>query len=142
MAAGGGLPARFQPGDRLVSGQLDAVDLVGVLDQDDVLGCLPSRALDLFVAGDIDMMINWQITAYDERLGVLFTPYMVTSWDEAFEAYKPGGWVNDMLVGIYDDLGLKFFGPWPEGFNGIASAAGLAKMTTSSSFRRNTASLR
>ncbi|MEQ8291273.1 MAG: TRAP transporter substrate-binding protein DctP [Roseovarius sp.] len=81
-----------------------------------------AEVFDLFVAGDIDMMINWPITAYDERLGVLFTPYMVTSWEEAFEAYKPGGWVNNMLVGIYDDLGLKFFGPWPEGFNGIASA--------------------
>ena len=81
-----------------------------------------AEVFDLFVAGDIDMMINWPITAYDERLGVLFTPYMVTSWEEAFEAYKPGGWVNDMLVDIYDDLGLKFFGPWPEGFNGIASA--------------------
>ena len=81
-----------------------------------------AEVFDLFIAGDIDMMINWPITAYDERLGVLFTPYMVTSWEEAFEAYKPGGWVNDMLVGIYDDLGLKFFGPWPEGFNGIASA--------------------
>lgn len=81
-----------------------------------------AEVFDLFVAGDIDMMINWPITAYDERLGVLFTPYMVTSWEEAFEAYKPSGWVNDMLVGIYNDLGLKFFGPWPEGFNGIASA--------------------
>lgn len=80
-----------------------------------------AEVFDLFVAGDIDMMINWPITAYDERLGVLFTPYMVTDWDEAFEAYAPGGWVNEILVGIYDDLGLKFFGPWPEGFNGIAS---------------------
>ena len=80
-----------------------------------------AEVFDLFVAGDVDLMINWPITAYDERLGVLFTPYMVTSWEEAFEAYKPGGWVNEMLVGIYDDLGLKFFGPWPEGFNGIAS---------------------
>ncbi|RMC31629.1 TRAP transporter substrate-binding protein DctP [Paracoccus alkanivorans] len=80
-----------------------------------------AEVFDLFIAGDVDMMINWPITAYDERLGVLFTPYMVTSWEEAFEAYKPGGWVNEMLVGIYDDLGLKFFGPWPEGFNGIAS---------------------
>ncbi|HEV7414611.1 TRAP transporter substrate-binding protein DctP [Tianweitania sediminis] len=80
-----------------------------------------AEVFDLFVAGDVDLMINWPITAYDERLGVLFTPYMVTSWEEAFEAYKPGGWVNTMLVGIYDDLGLKFFGPWPEGFNGVAS---------------------
>lgn len=80
-----------------------------------------AEVFDLFIAGDIDMMINWPITAYDERLGVLFTPYMVTSWEEAFEAYKPGGWVNSMLVDIYKDLGITFFGPWPEGFNGIAS---------------------
>lgn len=80
-----------------------------------------AEVFDLLVAGDVDMMINWPITAYDERIGVLFTPYMVFSWEEAFEAYRPGGWVNEMLVGIYDDLGLKFFGPWPEGFNGIAT---------------------
>lgn len=80
-----------------------------------------AEVLDLLVAGDLDMMINWPVTSYDERLGVLFTPYMVTSWEEAFEAYKPGGWVNEMLVDIWADLGIKFFGPWPEGFNGIAS---------------------
>ena len=26
-----------------------------------------------------------------------------------------------MLGGIYSDIGLKFFGPWPEGFNGVAT---------------------
>lgn len=80
-----------------------------------------AEVFDLFVAGDVDLMLNWPITAYDERLGVLFTPYMVTSWEEALTAYGPGGWVNNLLGGIYDDLGLVFFGPWPEGFNGIAS---------------------
>ncbi|MDO5758503.1 MAG: TRAP transporter substrate-binding protein DctP [Rhodobacterales bacterium] len=80
-----------------------------------------AEVLDLLVAGDLDLMINWPVTSYDERLGVLFTPYMVTSWDEAFEAYKPGGWVNEVLKDIWADLGVKFFGPWPEGFNGIAS---------------------
>ncbi|MCQ0090844.1 TRAP transporter substrate-binding protein DctP [Roseovarius sp. M141] len=80
-----------------------------------------AEVLDLLVAGDLDMMINWPVTSYDERLGVLFTPYMVTSWEEAFEAYKPGGWVNEVLTDIWADLGIKFFGPWPEGFNGIAS---------------------
>lgn len=80
-----------------------------------------AEVLDLLVAGDVDMMINWPVTSYDQRLGVLFTPYMVTSWEEAFEAYKPGGWANEMLVDIWADLGIKFFGPWPEGFNGIAS---------------------
>jgi len=80
-----------------------------------------AEVLDLLVAGDLDMMINWPITAYDERLGVLFTPYMVTSWEEALEAYQPGGWVNEVLTDVWADLGVKFFGPWPEGFNGVAS---------------------
>lgn len=80
-----------------------------------------AEVFDLFVAGDVQLMLNWPITAYDERLGVLFTPYMVFTWEEALEAYRPGGWVNGMLGGIYEDIGLKFFGPWPEGFNGIAS---------------------
>ncbi|MEP3328903.1 TRAP transporter substrate-binding protein DctP [Sedimentitalea sp.] len=80
-----------------------------------------AEVLDLLVAGDLDMMINWPITAYDERLGVLFTPYMVTSWEEALEAYQPGGWVNEVLTEVWADLGVKFFGPWPEGFNGVAS---------------------
>ena len=67
-----------------------------------------AEVLDLLVAGDLDMMINWPITAYDNRLGVLFTPYMVRSWDEAFDAYKPGGWVNEILTGVFADLGLRY----------------------------------
>ncbi len=79
------------------------------------------EVFDLFVANDVNLMINWPMTSYDERMSVLYTPYMVFSWDEALEAYKPGGWINGMLDGIYADLGLKFFGAWPEGFNGVAS---------------------
>lgn len=79
------------------------------------------EVFDLHVAGDVDLMINWPITAYDRRIGVIYTPYMVFTWDEALEAYKPGGWINGMLDGIYQDIGLKFFGAWPEGFNGVAT---------------------
>ena len=52
------------------------------------------EVFDLFVAGEVDLMLSWPSTSYDKRIGILNTPYMVTSWDEAFEAYKPGGWVN------------------------------------------------
>lgn len=79
------------------------------------------EVFDLHVAGDVDLMINWPITAYDRRIGVIYTPYMVFTWEEALEAYKPGGWINGMLDGIYQDVGLKFFGAWPEGFNGVAT---------------------
>lgn len=80
-----------------------------------------AEVFDLFVANEVQLMLNWPPTSYDERLAVLYAPYMVFTWEEALEAYRPGGWINSMLDDIYNDLGLKFFGAWPEGFNGIAS---------------------
>lgn len=80
-----------------------------------------AEVFDLFVANEVQLMLNWPPTSYDERISVLYAPYMVFSWDEALAAYRPGGWINSMLDGIYQDLGLKFFGAWPEGFNGIAT---------------------
>lgn len=76
---------------------------------------------DLFVANDVQLTINWPSTSYDERIGLLYTPYMVKDWDDAFAAYGQGGWLNRILDGVYGDLGLKFFGAWPEGFNGVAT---------------------
>ena len=84
------------------------------------------EVFDLFVANDVNIMLNWPMTSYDQRIAVLYTPYMVLSWEEALEAYQPGGWINGMLDGIYADLGLKFFGAWPEGFNGIATKGAYA----------------
>ncbi|GAB5469427.1 MAG: TRAP transporter substrate-binding protein [Rhodospirillales bacterium] len=81
---------------------------------------------DLFVANDVNLTLNWPMTSYDERIAVIYTPYMVTSWEEALAAYRPGGWINGMLDGIYADLGLKFFGAWPEGFNGVATKGSYA----------------
>lgn len=79
------------------------------------------EVFDLFMANNVNMMLNWPMTSYDERLSVIYAPYMVLTWEGALEAYKPGGWINEMLDGIYKDMGLKFFGAWPEGFNGIAT---------------------
>lgn len=79
------------------------------------------EVFDLLVAGDVDLMLNWPMSSYDQRISILYTPYMTFTWDEAFEAYKPGGWINSLMDGIYNDTGLKFFGAWPEGFNGIAT---------------------
>jgi TRAP-type C4-dicarboxylate transport system substrate-binding protein len=81
---------------------------------------------DLFIANDINLTLNWPMTSYDSRIAVIYTPYMFTSWEEAFEAYRGGGWVNDTLTAIYADLGLKFFGAWPEGFNGVATKGNYA----------------
>lgn len=80
-----------------------------------------AEVFDLFVANEVQLTLNWPPTSYDERLSVLYAPYMVLSWEEALEAYRPGGWVNDVLGEVYAGLGLKYFGAWPEGFAGVAT---------------------
>lgn len=79
------------------------------------------ETFDQFIMGDIDMMLTWPMTSYDKRIGVLYTPYMILSWEDAAKAYKPGGWMNKIMDELFSELGLKFFGPWPEGFNGVAT---------------------
>lgn len=79
------------------------------------------EVFDLFVAGEVDLMLSWPSTSYDRRIGVLNTPYMVTTWEDAFEAYRPGGWINEVLNVVFNDIGLVYFGAWPEGFNGVAT---------------------
>ena len=81
---------------------------------------------DLFVANDVQVTLNWPMTSYDQRISVIYTPYMLRTWEEALNAYKPGGWINTMLDRIYADMGLKFFGAWPEGFNGVATKSSYA----------------
>src|SRR5690606_42144748 len=58
------------------------------------------EVFDLHVAGDVDLMINWPITAYDRRIGLGDTPYMVVHWKGALEAYKPGRWIDELMDGI------------------------------------------
>lgn len=79
------------------------------------------EVFDQHIAGDVQLMLNWPMTSYDKRISIIYTPYMFTSWEEALEGYQPGGWLNETLNEIYTENGLKFFGAWPEGFNGVAT---------------------
>lgn len=76
---------------------------------------------DMLVAGNVDMMLNWPMTSYDKRISMIYTPYMFLTWKGALAAYKPGGWLSSALDGVYQHLGLKLLGAWPEGFNGVAT---------------------
>lgn len=79
------------------------------------------EVFDLYIANEINLTLNWPMTSYDSRIAVIYTPYMFTTWEDALDAYRPGGWLNELLAAIYADLGLKFFGSWPEGFTGVAT---------------------
>ncbi len=79
------------------------------------------EVFDLFMAGEVDMMLNWPLTSYDKRMGLRNLPYMFLSWEQAFDAYRPGGWLNTIYNEVHNDQGLTFFGAWPEGFGGVAT---------------------
>jgi TRAP-type C4-dicarboxylate transport system substrate-binding protein len=79
------------------------------------------EVFDLLVVGEVDMMLNWPLTSYDKKMGLRNTPYLFLNWEQAFDAYKDGGWLNKINGDIHADLGLKYFGAWPEGFAGVAS---------------------
>jgi TRAP-type transport system periplasmic protein len=83
-----------------------------------------SEVFDLFVAGEVDLMLNWPMTSYDKRMGIRNTPYLFMNWTQAKDAYLPGGWLNEITGKVHQDLGLNYFGPWPEGFAGVATRGG------------------
>ncbi|GAA0587917.1 TRAP transporter substrate-binding protein DctP [Halomonas salifodinae] len=80
------------------------------------------EVFDLLMGGAIDGMLTWPMTNYDRRIGIVYTPYMLTDWEDALEAYSPDGWLYSLLNDVMNENDLKFLGPWPEGFNGIATA--------------------
>lgn len=84
------------------------------------------EVFDLLMAGDVDIMLNWPVASYEPRVSMLYTPYMFSTWETALEAYAPGGWLSTAMTDVYADMGLKFFGAWPEGFNGVATSGSYA----------------
>lgn len=76
---------------------------------------------DQLTKGNIHMMVTWPQTSYDDRLAVNYIPYLTLGWDDALEAYGENGWLKNILGPVYSDIGLHYFGPYPEGFGGIAT---------------------
>ncbi|MEL0623535.1 TRAP transporter substrate-binding protein DctP [Marinomonas arenicola] len=76
---------------------------------------------DQLVRNNIDMMLTWPQTSYDDRISMIYLPYLVLDWKDAINAYKEGGWLKEIVTPVFADLGLKYFGPYPEGFGGVAT---------------------
>lgn len=76
---------------------------------------------DSLLKGTNHMQLSWPTTSYDPRTAVRDTPYMFFDWPEAMKVLAPSGWVYQVLDPVFNDLGLKFLGAYPEGFVGIGS---------------------
>lgn len=92
---------------------------VGIFYQGELGG--QQELFDQLVKGNIDMMVTWPQTSYDDRLAVNYIPYLTLGWEDALNAYSEDGWLKNILDEVYTELGLKYFGPYPEGFGGIAT---------------------
>ena len=76
---------------------------------------------DQLVKGNVHMMITWPQTSYDKRAVINYIPYLVLDWEDAIASFGQDGWIRGIIEPVYKDMGLKYFGPFPEGFGGIAT---------------------
>jgi len=42
-------------------------------------------------------------------------------WEDAFAAFRQDGWLKRLMSPLFAENGLRFFGPYVEGFGGIAT---------------------
>lgn len=79
------------------------------------------EVFDQLARGNVDMLIELPQTSYDERISILFLPYMFSDWEDAEAALTAGGWMDELIQPIFKDMGLKYFGPYSDGFTGFAT---------------------
>jgi hypothetical protein len=73
--------------------------------------------------GDIDMMLSPMSATYDPRWNVTFAPYIVTGYDEAKQAFGPGGFMDEIFTQWAKDVNMKWMGTWIQGFAGVSLSA-------------------
>ncbi len=79
------------------------------------------ESYDQLLKGNIHFFLEWAMTSYDQRLAIGLVPYLVLDWDDAIKAYSKNGWLNKLVTPLFAENGLKFLGPYPEGFGGVAT---------------------
>lgn len=70
--------------------------------------------------GDIDMMLSPMSPSYDPRWNATYTPYIVTTYDEAKGAFGADGFMNDMFKTWAKDINMVWLGTWLQGFTGVS----------------------
>lgn len=76
--------------------------------------------------GNIEMLMDGNWSSVDPRIGIIYTPYLVLSWEDAKESLQVGGWLPEVVDPIFASIGIKFLGTWGEGFGGVATRGAYA----------------
>lgn len=75
---------------------------------------------EVISTGMVDLGLTVAVESYDPRLGIDWVPYRYFTWDQAREAYEPGGWISDIVGGLLEDNNLKMLGYGSRGFCGVS----------------------
>lgn len=75
---------------------------------------------EMVMRGDIDMMLSPMSPSYDPRWNANATPYIVTSYKEAGDAFGEGGFMHKMFNTWSHDMNMVWLGTWVQGFTGVS----------------------
>ena len=70
--------------------------------------------------GVIDMMLSPMSPSFDPRWNATYTPYIVTDYNAAKEAFGNGGFMDDMFKTWAGDVNMVWLGTWLQGFTGVS----------------------
>ncbi len=70
--------------------------------------------------GEVQMFVGPFGTAIDKRLALGFTPFLVSTWDEAKTVYAQGSALFNQMAEFLEAQNIKLIGGWPVYFGGIA----------------------
>jgi TRAP-type C4-dicarboxylate transport system substrate-binding protein len=69
--------------------------------------------------GEVEMFVGPFGTAVDKKLGLAFTPFLVTDWNKAKEVYSSNGVLMKRMGEFLENQNIKLLGGWPVYFGGI-----------------------
>jgi len=69
--------------------------------------------------GTIELDVTCLSSVYDPRTGLVYTPYLATSWNDIKKLYAPGGFVYDTIGDILRVQGIELLSSYPSDFMGV-----------------------
>lgn len=70
--------------------------------------------------GDVEMFVGPFGSAIDKRVALAFTPFWVSTWDEAKRVYASDSLLFQQMALFLEAKNIKLIGGWPVYFGGIA----------------------
>ena len=86
---------------------------------------------DEIMAGGIDFTATSVPDYYDPRIAACTLPYLTATYDEVATVFRKGGYYDKVLEECYEELNVKYFGVYADGYCGIGVQGALENANTS-----------